>query len=117
MAIADIATIPAALADVALIDVKACAAARGVATSTWLHLVSEGKAPQPVIRGPRSTRWRLADVKAHLIEQAIAGTASPQVEAMEQRNAQHLVKARARRAENLGAKRAAKVSDSEAAEA
>jgi predicted DNA-binding transcriptional regulator AlpA len=62
--------IPPALADVALIDGPTCAAANGGSISNWLALVQSGEAPQPVIRQPRFTRWRLSDVRAFLIERA-----------------------------------------------
>ena len=61
---------PASLADVALIDGPSIAAAGCMAVSAWLQLVRNGAAPQPVIRQPRYTRWRLADARAWLIERA-----------------------------------------------
>ena len=50
------------LADVALIDAKHAAAVGGVGLSWWHGRVALGIAPQPVIREPRMTRWRLKDV-------------------------------------------------------
>ena len=32
-------------------------------TGWWYGKVREGEAPQPVIRAPRCTRWRLSDVR------------------------------------------------------
>ena len=61
---------PASLADVALIDGPSIAAAGCMAVSAWLELVRNGKAPQPVIRQPRYTRWRLVDARNWLIERA-----------------------------------------------
>jgi predicted DNA-binding transcriptional regulator AlpA len=58
--------IPAALVDVAHIDGPTCAAAGAISLSTWHDLVRREQAPQPVIRQPRCTRWRLADVRAWL---------------------------------------------------
>lgn len=52
------------LVDVALIDAKACAAVGAMSVSWWHEEVAAGRAPQPVIRAVRCTRWRLADVRA-----------------------------------------------------
>lgn len=62
--------VPAALADVALIDGPTAAAAASLGISKWLDLVRCGDAPAPVMRGNRCTRWRLADVRDWLIERA-----------------------------------------------
>ncbi len=59
---------PDALADVALIDCKAAAAAACISVSQFHDLVRTGRAPQPAFRAPRCTRWRLADVRAWLVE-------------------------------------------------
>lgn len=56
--------VPAALADVALIDASAAAAAGSMSHSWWHAEVAAGRAPAPVLRRPRCTRWRLADVAA-----------------------------------------------------
>ena len=66
--------VPAGLADVSLIDAKACASAAGVSTSTWLELVRTGRAPAPAIRAPRCTRWALSTVRTWLIERAAQGS-------------------------------------------
>lgn len=55
--------VPEALEDLALIDAKAITAAVCISASQWNALVSRGDAPQPVFRGPRCTRWRLAEVR------------------------------------------------------
>jgi len=60
--------VPPALADVALIDGPTCAAAGGMSLSSFHEVVREGSAPQPVVRQPRFTRWRLADIRKWLIE-------------------------------------------------
>lgn len=77
--------LPPNLADVALIDAPICAAAGAMSVSWWHDEVREGRAPQPVIRKPRCTRWRLADVRAFWIkiaEQAATDpTAAKQVKA------------------------------------
>jgi len=61
---------PEALADVALIDATDCAAAGGMGVSWWHDEVRAGRAPAPVVREPRCTRWRLADVRAFWIARA-----------------------------------------------
>ena len=58
------AMLPAGLSDVALIEAASCAAAGAMSVSWWHEAVRTGKAPAPVIRKPRCTRWRLSDVKA-----------------------------------------------------
>lgn len=68
-------SVPAPLADVALIDAPACAAAGSMSVSWWHQQVAEGNAPQPVIRAPRCTRWRVADVRAFWIAFASSGAA------------------------------------------
>jgi hypothetical protein len=67
--------LPTALVDVALVDVKTCAAVGEVSENWWLERVRTGEAPAPVIRQPRFTRWRLADVRAFWIALAEAGVA------------------------------------------
>lgn len=62
--------LPAPLADVALIDAPACAAAGSMSVSWWHQQVADGHAPQPVIRKPRCTRWRLADVRTFWLKSA-----------------------------------------------
>lgn len=56
--------LPADLAAVALIDAKTCAAPGCMSVSWWHAEVAAGRAPQPAIRMPRCTRWRMADVVA-----------------------------------------------------
>ena len=70
--------VPAALVDVALIDARQCSRAAGVSLTTWYELVKDGRAPQPAFRAVRCTRWRLADVRAWLIEFARTGIAGGQ---------------------------------------
>lgn len=70
----DLPAIPAALADVAMIDAPTCAAVGGFSLSAWYDLVRAGAAPAPAIRAPRFTRWRLADIRTWLIERAEAGS-------------------------------------------
>ncbi len=66
----DLPPIPATLADVAMIDGPTCAASAGVSLSAWHERVRAKQAPQPVIRRPRFTRWRLADVREYLAREA-----------------------------------------------
>lgn len=89
--------IPADLADVSLIDAKACAAASGCSVSKWHQDVASGSAPQPVIRKPRCTRWRMADVRAHLIEIAAQGADTEQARSMIAKAAKASTAARAKR--------------------
>lgn len=58
--------VPATLADEALIDGPGAAAAACISLSKWHSEVAAGRAPQPVIRKPRHTRYRLADVRRWL---------------------------------------------------
>ena len=84
------AGVPDALADVALVDAPACAAAAGMGLTQWHELVRRGEAPAPAIRRPRFTRWRLAEVRAWLA--AVSGD-DPAVVA-KARHASHAARAR-----------------------
>lgn len=66
-----------ALAEVALIDAKTCAAVGSMSLSWWHDEVRTGRAPAPVIREPRCTRWTLASVRAYWTERAQLGTDTP----------------------------------------
>lgn len=78
-------TVPGPLVDVSLIDGPQCAAAGGESISKFLEGVRRTAAgelhegdiayPQPVIRRPRFTRWRMADVREWLVERAERGNA------------------------------------------
>lgn len=57
---------PAALADLALIDAATCARAGGMSSSRWYSLVQSGVAPKPAVSQVRFVRWRVADVAAFL---------------------------------------------------
>lgn len=61
------------LAEVALIDAQACAAAGAMSVSWWHAEVAAGRAPQPVIRRPRCTRWRLSEVHSFWVKFAENG--------------------------------------------
>lgn len=65
--------VPQVLADVSLIDAKACAAVGAMSLSWWHDEVRAGRAPQPVIREPRCTRWRLVDVRRYWEARAANG--------------------------------------------
>lgn len=62
--ISDSASLPAGLASVALIDAPTAAAAGSMSVSWWHAEVAAGRAPAPVIRRPRFTRWRVVEVAA-----------------------------------------------------
>lgn len=62
--------LPPILDEVALVTAAQAAATCGQAISGWRAAVARGDAPLPVVRRPRFTRWRAADVAAHA--QAIA---------------------------------------------
>ncbi len=61
--------------DVALIDIKDFAALTRMSRSWILQEVAAGRAPQPVIRRPRCTRWKLSDVRAYAVALAEHGAA------------------------------------------
>lgn len=61
-------------ADVALVDGPTAASVGQIGVSQWLDEVREGRAPQPVFRAPRCTRWRLADVREYWRRRAEQGT-------------------------------------------
>jgi predicted DNA-binding transcriptional regulator AlpA len=69
------ATLPAVLADVALIDARICASAGRMSVSWWHEKVAAGEAPQPVVRSHRCTRWRASDVALFWLEFAKLGGA------------------------------------------
>lgn len=73
--------LPAGLADVALIDAPTCAAAGDMSVSWWHDEVRAGRAPAPVIRKPRCTRWRMADVRAFWAKSAEQAAADTQAAA------------------------------------
>lgn len=97
--------LPANLADVALIEATTCAAAGAMSVSWWHEAVRTGRAPAPVIRKPRCTRWRLSDVKAFW--ESFAQGASQDAESAE------AVKAKAEKASRAAqAKRASTLAQS-----
>ena len=82
--------LPAALAETALVAARTCAAAGDMSVSWWHEEVRNGRAPAPVIRKPRCTRWRLMDVRDFWIARAATTAAD--------REAADLVEARATKA-------------------
>lgn len=66
----DLPVVPPALEDAALIDGPTCAAVGCISVSQWHEDVRTGRAPQPVIRGTRCTRWRLVDIRHYWISRA-----------------------------------------------
>ena len=73
--------LPADLAEVALIDAATCAAPGDMSLSWWHAEVFAGRAPQPAVRRPRCTRWRLFDVKHFWIAFAANASADRQTAA------------------------------------
>ncbi len=59
----ELPSIPSDLEDVALVDASTSAAVGHMRSGWWYEKVRAGIAPQPVIRAPRCTRWRLSDVR------------------------------------------------------
>lgn len=55
-------SLPADASEVALIDAAKCAAIGDMSVSWWHAEVAAGRAPPPVIRRPRCSRWRARDV-------------------------------------------------------
>lgn len=55
--------LPDQLAEVALVDAQTAAAVGDMRKSWWYAEVAAGRAPQPVIKQTRCTRWKLADVR------------------------------------------------------
>ena len=74
--------LPAHLADVALIDAPICAAVGDMSVSWWHAEVAAGRAPQPVVRMPRCTRWHAGQVRDFWI--SFAKTAAADTQAAEQ---------------------------------
>ena len=54
--------LPSLLKEVALVDATTAATTGQMSASWWYEEVRNGRAPQPVIRTNRCTRWREADV-------------------------------------------------------
>lgn len=74
---AQLAPVPAAaVLDVVLISAKTAASLGEQGESTYLAAVQRGEAPQPVIRQPKFTRWRLQDVLAYWKRRADEGISS-----------------------------------------
>lgn len=59
---------PEAFGDDAVVDATFCASGGSVSLSWWHAKVASGEAPEPVIRAPRFTRWRLGDVRKFWID-------------------------------------------------
>lgn len=68
------AQVPGPLADVALVAAPTIAAAADISVSYWHELVRSKKAPQPVVRRHRFTRWTVASVHKWLEDRAREGT-------------------------------------------
>lgn len=68
--------LPADVAEVALISADTCAAIGEMSLSWWHDEVRLGRAPKPVIKQPRFTRWRKADVIRFWAERIAQGSAA-----------------------------------------
>jgi hypothetical protein len=64
---------PAGTEDLALIDAAGCASIGSVGISWWQEEVRNNRAPQPAIRAPRFTRWRMKDVREYWANRIAAG--------------------------------------------
>lgn len=73
--------IPAALIDIAMIDGATCAAVGDMGLSWWLDEVRAGRAPQPVVREARCTRWDVSEVRAFWIKRRELAKADGQASA------------------------------------
>lgn len=90
--------LPPHLAEVALIDAHTSSAVGGMSVSWWHDEVRAGRAPAPVIRQPRCTRWRLADVRAYWERRALeAANDAAAAERLIARNKEASQAARAKR--------------------
>lgn len=81
-------SLPQPLQDVALINAKVAAAAGGMSVSWWNAEVAAGRAPQPVVRQTRCTRWSMASVQQFWQLFAERG-ASPEASALTLERAKH----------------------------
>ena len=100
--------LPSELEAVALIEAHTCAAAGSMSLGWWYGEVRAGRAPAPVMRGPRCTRWRLSDVREfwrqraeQTAESAVAG-ALVQARAERASARARLVRAASKSAASLG---------------
>ena len=89
------------LSEVALIDAQSCAATGGMSVSWWHAQVAAGQAPQPAVRRPRCTRWRLAEVRSFWVTFAEQGEADEAAAQNQIARAKH-ASARALSARGLG---------------
>jgi hypothetical protein len=64
---------PPVLADVQLLDIKACCAPGAVGATWWRDAVAAGLAPVPAVKLPRCTRWRATEVHAFWAAFAASG--------------------------------------------
>ena len=112
----DLPSVPPAMADIALLDARACAAHGALSVSWWHAKVATGEAPQPVVRMPRCTRWRAVDVRNFWVafaEQALSDPQAGELLAGRARKASArarepaaVAKAKATRARNIAARTA-----------
>lgn len=62
--------LPPELLSVALVDASTCAGVGSMSVSWWHAEVAAGRAPQPVIRAPRCTRWTVSSVASFWSDRA-----------------------------------------------
>ena len=66
--------LPDAHSDVALGDINDLRALTRMSAS-WIHdAVRDGRFPAPVIREPRCTRWKIADIRGWIIDRVTQST-------------------------------------------
>lgn len=104
--------LPDAHADVALGDINDLRALTRMSAS-WIHdAVRTRRFPAPVIREPRCTRWRIADVRQWLIERSAQGAADVQMGNLVTAKAEKAsAAARLKRVANLSPTRARSVNE------
>lgn len=92
--------------DVALVGADKAAAFGDMSVSWWNGQVATGRAPAPVVRRPRCTRWRLADVVVfwrEFAETGAADAASAERVAAQARRAREAAKVKRRRTAEVAA--------------
>jgi predicted DNA-binding transcriptional regulator AlpA len=72
-------TLPAALQDSALIDIKVVGALLGLKspTSVRVRIGGPGGLPEPIRLSSRCSRWRVSDIRAYIETQAQAAKREP----------------------------------------
>jgi predicted DNA-binding transcriptional regulator AlpA len=89
--------IPKALESVALVDAKVAAAVGGMGVSWWHTEVAALRAPQPVIRAVRCTRWTLESVREYWAMRASRGSSATEIAQLSEKAAKASAVAQANR--------------------